>query len=90
MDEKKKRNEGNLKVAICLAYVAFLCWLIIFPLKADACGWFGEGQYDDDDSVSEETELSPVLEKDDKIIDPASQTKQGTFSEKGMVSKRIM
>jgi len=82
MDKKKKRNEGNLKVVICLAYVAFFCWLIIFPLKANACGWFGESQYDDD-SVSEETELSPVLEKDDKIIDPASQTKTGNLFRKG-------
>jgi len=83
MDKKKKRNEGNLKVAICLAQVAFLCWLIISPLKANACGWFGEGQYDDDDSVSEETELSPVFEKDDKIIDPTSQTKTGNLFRKG-------
>jgi TPR repeat protein len=83
MDEKMKRNEGNLKVAICLAQVAFLCWLIVSPLKANACGWFGEGQYDDDDSVSEETELSPLFEKDDKIIDPASQTKTGNLFRKG-------
>jgi TPR repeat protein len=51
-------------------------------LKANACGWFGESQYDDD-SVSEETELSSVLEKDDKIIDPASQTKTGNLFRKG-------
>jgi TPR repeat protein len=45
---EKKITKRNLKVAIWLVYVAFLCWLIIFPLKAEACGWYGDAEDDDD------------------------------------------
>ncbi len=70
-------------MAICLVHVAFLCWLIIFPLKAEACGWYGEDKYDDDDSVLIEIEVSPVLDENDMIIDPATQTKIGNLYREG-------
>jgi TPR repeat protein len=82
MDEKKKITERNLTVALCLSIVAFLCLLIIFPLKAGACGWWGD-EHDDDDSVWEDTEVSPVLDEDDLIIDPAAQTKRGNLYRNG-------
>jgi len=83
MDEKTKITERNLKVAIYLTHVACLCLLIISPLKAEACGWWGDGDHDDDDSVLVDTEGSPVLDEDELIIDPEAQTKRGNLYKNG-------
>ena len=83
MDEKTKITERNLTVSICLAHVVCLCWLIIFPLQAEACGWWGDGEHDDDDSVLVDTEERPVLDEDELIIDPAAQTKRGNLYKNG-------
>jgi hypothetical protein len=57
--------------------------LIIFPLQAEACGWWGDGEHDDDDSVLVDTEERPVLDEDELIIDPAAQTKRGNLYKNG-------
>ncbi len=78
-----KIAERNLKVAICIAHVVFFCWFIIFPMRAEACGWFGENKYDDDESVLEETEVSTVLDENNMILDPATQTEVGNLYREG-------
>ena len=83
MAVKKKITERYQKAAICLAHVAFLCGLIIVPLKAEACGWFGENKYDDDESVLAETEVNPVVVENGMIIDPETQTREGNLYREG-------
>jgi TPR repeat protein len=85
---KKKITDMNLKVGICLAHATFLCGVIIFPLKAEACGWWGDGKHDDDESVLVDTEDSPALDEDDLIIDPAAQTAIGNRYRKGKGADR--
>jgi TPR repeat protein len=83
MYEKKEITERNLKVAIYFSHVAFLCLLIIFPLNAEACGWAGDGEHNDDDSVLVDLEGAPVLDEQALIIDPATQTSKGNLYRKG-------
>ena len=89
MAVKKKTTARNLQAAICLAYVAFLCGVIILPLKAEACGWYGENKYDDDDSVLAETDVNPVLDGTTRSLIQRLRTGQGTFIEKGRKSPGI-
>ena len=83
MDEIKKITARKLKLAIFLAHIYFLCWLIIFPLKAEACGWSGDGEHDDDNSILVDSGGIPVLDENDLIIDPATQTNIGNLYRKG-------
>jgi TPR repeat protein len=68
-------HKGKLNEAGCLVAVTFLCLMIIFPLKTEACGWWGDGSLDDDDIEWEEEE--------DESSDPAYQTKVGNRFRKG-------
>jgi TPR repeat protein len=70
----------KLQVAICLAVAAFLSYSINLPLKAEACGWWGDASHDDsDDSILVDSEGNPVpvLDEVEVIIDPDAQTKIG-------------
>ncbi len=69
MYEKMKLAEQDLKIAIYLMHVAFLCLLIIFPLKAEACGWYGDGEDDDDESILVGTDGRPAHDENDLIIE---------------------
>ncbi len=69
-----------LKVALSLTLTAFLCWFIILPMKADACGWWGDGNSDDDDeSILVDSAGNPADDTFSQalIIDPAAQTREG-------------
>jgi TPR repeat protein len=83
MDEKKKITARKLKLTIFLAHISFLCWLIIFPLKAGACGWAGDAEHNDNDSILADFEGAPVLDEHALIIDPATQTSKGNLYRKG-------
>jgi len=66
------------KIAICLTIAVFLCWFIILPLNAEACGWWGDAGVDDsDDSILVDNEEDPDADEKVLIIDPAAQTREG-------------
>jgi TPR repeat protein len=70
--------EMMLKFAICLTLTAFLCLLIMLPLSAGACGWWGDAGIDDnDDSILVDTDYEPDADVKTRIIDPAAQTREG-------------
>ncbi len=75
--------ERNMKVSTYFSYVAFLCLLISLPVKGEACGWYGENQYDDDESIYVDSEGSPAHEENDLIIDPTAQTNMGNLYKNG-------
>ncbi len=65
--------------------IGFLCILAILPLRAGACGWWGDGDDDDSDDmvwVGDEWKLVP--DNLNEIIDPVIQTRIGTRYRTGM------
>jgi TPR repeat protein len=62
-----------------ITLIGFLCMLTILPWRAEACGWWGDGDDDDSDDVvwvGDEWKLIP--DKLDTVSDPQIQTRIAT------------
>jgi TPR repeat protein len=59
-----------------LVVFGFLCWLIVNPASADACGWYGDGE-SDDDTIEVDSEEMPIPDEEVSIDDPEAQTRIG-------------
>ncbi len=67
-----------------LAAVTFLFIVVFLPGQSSACGWWGDGESDDDDDVIwVEADGTPVPEEGLPIDDPETQTMLGNRFRKG-------
>jgi TPR repeat protein len=84
LKESKEVPVINQSIMSCMTVLGFFCWLTIIPSNAVACGWWGDGQIDDDDDVTlVDDEGNPVPDDDDSIYDPETQTRIGNRYESG-------
>jgi len=78
MDEQIQVGKGLMKT---ITLIGFLCILAMLPLRADACGWWGDGDYDDDDDdnvIWVGDEWKQISENLNEVTDPIIQTRIGT------------
>lgn len=66
-----------------LAVVTLLFTLVLLPGQASACGWWGDGERDDDDVILVGADGKPVPEDELPIHDPETQTMLGNRFRKG-------
>ena len=70
-------------MALYLTHFVLLCMLILLPIKAESCGWYGDGENDDDESILVDTDGRPAHNESHLINDPASQTRIGNLYRHG-------
>ncbi len=81
----KSREEPVIKYSIAsfLTLLVFFCWLTIAPSNAAACGWWGDGQIDDDDPIMVDSEGTPVSDDEGVNSDLETQTIIGNLYKTG-------
>ena len=70
------------KIVICFFFIA-----IILPYQADGCGWYGDGETDDD-MILVGDDGNPVPDEEMRVDDPAAQTRIGNRFRAGEGSVR--
>jgi len=71
-------------VAACLTVFGVLCLLINNPTRAEACGWWGDGESaDSDDAILVDSEEKPIPDDEESIVDPKIQTRLGNSYKTG-------
>jgi TPR repeat protein len=58
------------------ACLVFVCWLILFPSNSEACGWWGDGE-SDDDVIEVDSERDQISDEEVSTDDPKIQTTIG-------------